>query len=94
MLWVKLRRNCLLKPRLLQKNDNMKVKDLKQLRDKTIKELEDLVKTKRQELLLFYAKIKAGKEKNTSLVKKIRRDIAQILTLVKEKEILEKNKKL
>lgn len=70
----------------------MKTKDLKQLRTKTIKELEGLVRDKKQELLLYYAKIKAGKEKNTSLIKKVRRDIAQILTIIKEKEILERRK--
>ncbi len=70
----------------------MKTKDLKQLRTKTIKELEGLIKAKKQDLLLSYAKIKAGKEKNTSLIKRIRRDIAQLLTLVREKEILERSK--
>lgn len=70
----------------------MKTKDLKQLRTKTLKELTDIAKEKRREMLLSYAKIKAGKEKNTSLVKKIRKDIAQILTIIKEKEILERSK--
>ncbi len=72
----------------------MKAKDLKQLRTKAIKDLEDLIRTKKQELLLSYAKIKAGKEKNTSLVRKISRDIAQLSTIVKEKEILERSKKI
>lgn len=72
----------------------MKTRDLKQFRIKTKKELLDLVRTKKKELLLCYAKIKAGKEKNTGLVKKIRRDIAQLLTIVKEKEILERGNKV
>ncbi len=72
----------------------MKKKDLRQLRTKTIEEIKRLVAQKKQELLLYYAKIKSGKEKNTSMLKNIRRDIAQMLTIVREKEILERNKKL
>lgn len=69
----------------------MKKKDLQLLRKKQLSELVALVRSKKDELVLSYAKLKADKLKNTSVLKNLRRDIAQILTLIKEKEIFEKS---
>ena len=67
----------------------MKKKDLNNLKDKNLKDLREMVLKKKTEAVLAHAKIKAGQEKNTSLVKIIRRDISQILTLIRQKEIAE-----
>lgn len=71
----------------------MKKKDLTDLRNKKINELEKLLSKKRNELINTYAKIKAGQEKNLKKAKNIRRDIAQILTIIREKELLKKETK-
>jgi ribosomal protein L29 len=71
----------------------MKKKDLTDLRNKKISELEKLLSKKRNELINTYAKIKAGQEKNLKKAKNIRRDVAQILTIIREKELLKKETK-
>ncbi len=71
----------------------MKKKDLTDLRNKKINELEKLLSKKRNELINTYAKIKAGQEKNLKKAKNMRRDIAQILTIIREKELLKKETK-
>lgn len=68
----------------------------KELIDFRGKKHDDLVKTlsdKKTELDLNRAKVKIGKEKNTSKLKVLKRDIAQILTILREKEIIEKEAK-
>jgi len=71
----------------------MKKKDLLDLRSKKTGELEKLLSKKRNELINTYVKIKAGQEKNLKKAKNIRRDIAQILTIIREKELLKKEAK-
>jgi ribosomal protein L29 len=71
----------------------MKKKDLTDLRNKKTNELEKLLSKKRNELINTYAKIKAGQEKNLKKAKNIRRDVAQILTIIREKELLKKETK-
>lgn len=68
----------------------MKRKDLKLIRDKNLSDILKLLKDKKEELALSYAKLKVGKIKDTSVLKKLRKDIAQLLTIAKEKEIAEK----
>jgi ribosomal protein L29 len=70
----------------------MKKKELEGLRNKKIDELKKLVDKKRQEKLLVYSKMKAGQEKNLKKVKNLRCDIAQILTIIREKELMEQGK--
>jgi ribosomal protein L29 len=70
----------------------MKKKDLKSLREKSVDELKSLVIEKRNKIIADYAKIRAGKEKNTSLLRKLKRDLAQTLTILREKGIIEKYK--
>ncbi|OGM19158.1 50S ribosomal protein L29 [Candidatus Woesebacteria bacterium RIFCSPHIGHO2_01_FULL_38_10] len=70
----------------------MKKKDLKILRLKKNEELKSLGYEKKKELLRIGAEVKVGKEKNLKKVKMLRKNIAQILTLIREKEIWEEEK--
>ncbi len=63
----------------------MKIKELK---EKTIKDLKKMAFEKKLEM----GKAKMKSDKNLKVSKNLRRDIARILTLVKEKEIIEKLK--
>ncbi len=65
----------------------MKKKGLKDLRAKEIDELKKLVSEKRKETSVIYAKVKTGQEKNLKKVKGLKKEIAQILTIIREKEI-------
>ncbi len=65
----------------------MKKKGLKDLRVKEIDELKKLVSEKRKETSVIYAKVKTGQEKNLKKVKGLKKEIAQILTIIREKEI-------
>jgi ribosomal protein L29 len=68
----------------------MKKKELTSLRSKSLEELKKSLAEKMAEVSLFFSSLKAGKEKNSSKGKNLRREIAQILTIIKEKEIIEK----
>ena len=68
----------------------MKKKELESLRKKDIKELNKMLEEKKREYLLSYSQVKAGQEKDTSKPTNIRKDVAQILTTIKEKEIITK----
>ena len=68
----------------------MKRKDYTELKGKTVKELVKLASTKKAEAVKSKMKILGGKEKNIKLYRQIRAEIAKILTLIREKEILEK----
>ena len=70
----------------------MKKKDLDSIRGKTVEELNKTANEKRNEITLTYAKIKAGQEKNTSKIKSLKRDLAQIMTIARENEIIEASK--
>lgn len=71
----------------------MKSIELTKLRSSSAEELETLVLEKRKELDISVIERTSGKEKNIKLSKNIRRDIAQLLTLIKEKEIVEEMNK-
>ncbi|MGB6838750.1 MAG: 50S ribosomal protein L29 [Microgenomates group bacterium] len=71
----------------------MKKKELQELRVKKIAELRKLLSKKKKEAEVTYGKIKAGQEKNLKKAKNLKRDIAQILTLIREKQFLEEEKK-
>jgi ribosomal protein L29 len=68
---------------------NMKKKDLQNIRTKKIKTLEKLVGEKKLELVKIRLAMKVGKEKNLKKAKNLRREIAQILTIIREKELIE-----
>lgn len=68
----------------------MKKKDLNDLRTKDLKVLRSMVVAKKLEADKVKIEIIGGKQKNLKTVNNLRHEIAQILTLVREKEILEK----
>lgn len=67
----------------------MKTKDFRDLKTKSIEELKKLAANKRLEAIKAKNEVAAGKEKNLKLSMNIRREVAKILTLIKEKEIVE-----
>lgn len=71
----------------------MKIKELKDLRTKDIKTLRTLAHNKRLEVMKKHMQVLGGKEKNVKLVGILRNELAKILTLIKEKEILAKLEK-
>ena len=68
----------------------MKKSELTKLRSKKADVLEKTVVDKRLDLVKMSADIKASKEKNLKKAKNLRRDIVQILTLISEKKLIEK----
>jgi ribosomal protein L29 len=67
----------------------MKRKELTTLRGKTKEELMKIVIAKKLEADKTKMKIIGGKEKNVKVGRNLSREIAKILTLVREKEIIE-----
>ncbi|KKR30297.1 50S ribosomal protein L29 [Candidatus Woesebacteria bacterium RIFCSPHIGHO2_01_FULL_39_32] len=70
----------------------MKKKDIISLRSKEAIELAKLVGQMRLEIVKTKANISASKEKNLKKVKNLRHDLAQVVTLMREKQIMEKAK--
>lgn len=68
----------------------MKRKEFTELRGKTVKELLKMAAVKKTEAIKKKMQIMGGKEKNLKLYRQIRLEVAKILTLAREKEILEK----
>jgi ribosomal protein L29 len=68
----------------------MKRKDYNELKGKTVKELIKLAGDKKNESIKEKMKILGGKEKNLKVHRNLRAEVAKILTLAREKEILEK----
>ncbi|AKM82991.1 50S ribosomal protein L29 [Candidatus Woesebacteria bacterium RIFOXYC1_FULL_31_51] len=71
----------------------MKIKELQSIKIKEIKELKALVLKKKLELLKNQVKMLSGKEKNLKKTWALKKEIAQIMSIIKEKEFLESNKK-
>ena len=69
----------------------MKKKELESLRKKDIKELTKILEDRKKEYLLTYNQVKAGQEKDTRKPTNVRKEVAQILTTIKEKEIIAKS---
>lgn len=65
----------------------MKRKEFLALRESQIKGLKDKVVVLKEKLIKIYMEKNIGKEKNTSGPKNIRREIAQILSIIREKEL-------
>lgn len=63
----------------------MKIKELKDLRTKEVKDLNAFVVKKKLEVIKNAVKISGAKEKNLKLSKIAKKEIAQILTIIKEK---------
>ena len=62
----------------------------KELRDKTLAELEQKLHSLKEELFNLRYQAKTGRLEKPSLIRNIKRDIARILTIVKEKKDAEK----
>ena len=69
----------------------MKKNELISLRKKDLVELRSLLEQRRTEAAESFAKIKAGQEKNLKKSKNLKREIAQIMTITREKELLEQS---
>lgn len=63
----------------------MKIKEVKDLTTKTINDLQALFAKKKLELVKNTVKIAGGKEKNLKVGWKLKKEIAQILTIIKIK---------
>ncbi len=66
----------------------MKKKDLNDLRNKEAGELVKLLGKRSLEIMKVRAKSKVAKEKNLKRVKNLKREVAQIKTLIREKELI------
>jgi len=71
----------------------MNTKEFKEIKNKEIKDLNKLFIEKRDTLRKIMLEIKAGSEKNIKKGSILRNEIAKILTLIKEKEIINGLKK-
>lgn len=67
----------------------MKKKDYVSLRTKKTEELVKSVREKKNELAGVAGKVKTGEEKNLKKMHNLRLEIARLLTIIREKEILE-----
>ncbi len=70
----------------------MKKKEIISTRSKTVSELKDLAATKKEELAKVRTDITITREKNLKKAKNLRKEISQLLTIAKEKELTEANK--
>lgn len=70
----------------------MKRKEIKALHEKTKEELEKILEEARLSLVKLRTDLASGKTKNVSALAQKRDEIAQILTIIKEKEILKEEK--
>lgn len=68
----------------------MKKKDFNDLRTKDLKALKSMAVAKKLEVDKSRMEITGGKQKNLKATNNLRHELAQILTLVREKEIIEK----
>jgi large subunit ribosomal protein L29 len=65
----------------------MKKNELNEHKNKTLQELNDMVDGKKLEIIKVTMEIKAGKEKNFKKAGNLRKNLAQIKTIIKEKEL-------
>lgn len=62
-------------------------KDIKDNSSKTEKDLKELLKTKKEELFKLNLDNKQNKLKNTRVIFNTRKEIARVMTLIREKEL-------
>lgn len=70
----------------------MKKKDLQSLRAKEKPEIKKLIEEKVAELTHLTSEISLGRHKNVRAGKNLRREIAQLKTILREKEFVEETK--
>ena len=64
----------------------MKKKDLTDFKNKRVEELKKLVEQKKMDLNQFLFKKISGGEKNVKKSRNLKKDIAQLLTIIRENE--------
>lgn len=69
-------------------------KDIKDISSKTEKDLKDLLKSKREELFKLSLDNKQNKLKNTRVIFNTRKEIARVLTLIRERELISEEVKV
>ena len=69
----------------------MKTKEFKELKTKSIDKLIEEADAKRLLVYKFKSELKVSKEKNLKKGKNLRKDLSQILTVIREKEMIEEN---
>lgn len=65
----------------------MKKREIKELRSKNLKELTQSLKNLKSELAKIIIERNARRLKNTALVRGKKKDVARILTVIREKEL-------
>lgn len=65
----------------------MKIKELKDIKNKEVKDLEKMVSKLRIDLMKDEVKIAGGKEKNLKTGWKLKKELAQVLTILKNKNL-------
>lgn len=68
----------------------MKTKDFKKVREQELKQIYATLAKKKKDAALASAKMAAGKVKNLKKYKNLKKDIAQLLTVITEKEIVDR----
>jgi ribosomal protein L29 len=63
----------------------MKIKELKEIKNKEVKDLEKMVSQKKLELIKNQVKIAGAQEKNIKKSWTLRKEIAQILSVIRSK---------
>ena len=71
----------------------MKKKELKQLRTKSLQELQKLLAKKQTEAMKVRINVKVAKEKNLKHVKMLRREISQVKTVIRKKQLVKQIEK-
>jgi ribosomal protein L29 len=67
----------------------MKKKQIRELHDKTEKELKELIRKDKAELVKLRTDLGAGKLKDTQAVNKKRHEVARLYTILQGKELAE-----
>ena len=65
----------------------MKSKELKELKDKTVAELDTQLKDKKAELFNLRFQLATGQLQNTMAISNCKRDIARVKTIIRQREM-------
>ena len=65
----------------------MKTNELKELMNKTTAELDTDLKNKKSELFNLRFQLATGQLQNTSAIQRVKRDIARVKTIIRQREL-------
>ena len=65
----------------------MKTKELKELKEKSLSELDTDLKNKKTELFNLRFKLATGQLENSSAIRDCKRDIARVKTIIRQREM-------